>query len=70
MKGIVDQQTVLETIKSQINENDIVLYMKGTKEAPQCGFSSAVACCFFVPHTWRASCSTEKKAANISSRDI
>jgi len=39
----VDQKAVLETIKSQITENDIVLYMKGTKETPQCGFSSAVS---------------------------
>jgi len=39
----VDQKAVLETIKSQIAENDIVLYMKGTKETPQCGFSSAVS---------------------------
>lgn len=37
------RNTVLETIKSQINENEIVLYMKGTREAPQCGFSSALS---------------------------
>ena len=37
------QNTVLETIKSQVSENDVVLYMKGTKEMPQCGFSSAVS---------------------------
>jgi len=36
------QNTALETIKSQINENESVLYMKGTREAPQRGFSSAV----------------------------
>ena len=30
-------------IKSQITSNDVVLYMKGTKEMPQCGFSSRVA---------------------------
>ena len=33
--------------KTQIDEtvkaNDVVLYMKGTKEMPQCGFSSRVA---------------------------
>ena len=39
----MNQKTVLETIKSQVTENDIVLYMKGTKEMPQCGFSSAVS---------------------------
>lgn len=32
--------TVEERIKKQLQENDIVLYMKGTQEAPQCGFSS------------------------------
>jgi len=30
-------------IKTTITENDVVLYMKGTKEMPQCGFSSRVA---------------------------
>ncbi|WP_371223762.1 Grx4 family monothiol glutaredoxin [Roseovarius sp. 2305UL8-3] len=34
-------------VKSQIDEtitaNDVVLYMKGTKSMPQCGFSSRVA---------------------------
>lgn len=39
----MDQKAVRETIKSQISENDVVLYMKGTKERPQCGFSSAVS---------------------------
>jgi len=29
----------LEKIKSQIESNKILLYMKGTPEAPQCGFS-------------------------------
>jgi monothiol glutaredoxin len=30
-------------IKDMINSNDVVLYMKGTKSMPQCGFSSRVA---------------------------
>ncbi|MCF6233614.1 MAG: Grx4 family monothiol glutaredoxin [Rhodobacteraceae bacterium] len=30
-------------IQEQITANDVVLYMKGTKEMPQCGFSSRVA---------------------------
>ncbi len=30
-------------IKEQITANDVVLFMKGTKEMPQCGFSSRVA---------------------------
>ena len=31
-----------EQIKSEINENPIILYMKGTKEMPMCGFSNQV----------------------------
>lgn len=30
-------------IQETITNNDVVLYMKGTKEMPQCGFSSQVA---------------------------
>lgn len=30
-------------IKDSITTNDVVLFMKGTKEMPQCGFSSRVA---------------------------
>ncbi|PAV27212.1 monothiol glutaredoxin [Tamilnaduibacter salinus] len=29
-----------ESIKSQLQENPIILYMKGTPQAPQCGFSA------------------------------
>jgi len=29
-----------ETIKSQLEENPIILYMQGTPQAPQCGFSA------------------------------
>jgi monothiol glutaredoxin len=32
-----------ETIKKTIDSNDVVLFMKGTKMMPQCGFSSRVA---------------------------
>jgi monothiol glutaredoxin len=32
-----------DTIKSTIEKNDVVLFMKGTKMMPQCGFSSRVA---------------------------
>ncbi len=31
---------ITEKIKQEIQQNPIILYMKGTKEAPQCGFSS------------------------------
>ncbi|MDE0589814.1 Grx4 family monothiol glutaredoxin [Halocynthiibacter sp. C4] len=30
-------------IKETVTNNDVVLFMKGTKEMPQCGFSSRVA---------------------------
>jgi monothiol glutaredoxin len=33
---------IMKKIKSQIDENKILLYMKGTKEMPQCGFSARV----------------------------
>lgn len=35
--------SVQDTIQSQINANDVMLYMKGTPTFPQCGFSSVVA---------------------------
>ncbi|SRR5690606_20485342 len=31
---------VMETIKNQIEGNKIILYMKGTPQMPQCGFSA------------------------------
>ena len=34
---------VKEKIKSIIDSNEIVLFMKGTPDAPQCGFSMAVS---------------------------
>lgn len=34
---------VKNDIQSTIDSNDVVLFMKGTKEMPQCGFSSRVA---------------------------
>ncbi|MCD6048295.1 MAG: glutaredoxin [Gammaproteobacteria bacterium] len=33
----------IELIKQQIKENPIILYMKGSPERPQCGFSSRAA---------------------------
>ncbi len=35
--------TVNEKIKSIIDSNEIVLFMKGTPDAPECGFSMAVS---------------------------
>ncbi|WP_293449403.1 Grx4 family monothiol glutaredoxin [Planktotalea sp.] len=34
---------VKETIQKTVTDNSVVLFMKGTKEMPQCGFSSRVA---------------------------
>ncbi len=34
---------VFADIEKEIKENDIVLFMKGTKLMPQCGFSATVA---------------------------
>ena len=34
---------VLDEIKNQIQNNNVVLYMKGTPEHPMCGFSSKVS---------------------------
>ena len=32
-----------DAIKADITDNTVVLFMKGTKEMPQCGFSSRIA---------------------------
>ena len=32
--------SIQETIKAQVAGNPVVLYMKGTPQAPQCGFSA------------------------------
>ena len=34
---------VLDRIKEQVDDNPIILYMKGTPQFPQCGFSSRTA---------------------------
>ena len=38
----MDQQTN-DLIKNEINNNEVCLFMKGTPDAPQCGFSMAVS---------------------------
>ena len=32
--------TVIEELEKQVKDNPILLYMKGSPDAPQCGFSS------------------------------
>lgn len=34
---------IFNQIENTIQNNDVVLYMKGTKDFPQCGFSAAVS---------------------------
>ena len=34
---------IREKIQNLINENDVCLFMKGTPDSPQCGFSMAVS---------------------------
>lgn len=36
------ENIIFERIRKDINDNDVVLYMKGTAAFPQCGFSSLV----------------------------
>ena len=38
----MDQQTN-DLIKNEIEKNEVCLFMKGTPDAPQCGFSMAVS---------------------------
>ena len=33
--------SIQDTIRDQVTKNPVVLYMKGTPQFPQCGFSSA-----------------------------
>jgi monothiol glutaredoxin len=35
-------EDIMKKIQSQIDQNKVILYMKGTKEIPQCGFSARV----------------------------
>lgn len=36
------EPVITERIQSEINSQDVVLFMKGTPVSPQCGFSAAV----------------------------
>jgi monothiol glutaredoxin len=39
---MTDTNPIFANIRSDINSNDVVLYMKGTSKFPQCGFSAVV----------------------------
>ncbi len=41
MSSTIDNPA-FDRIKSEINKNDVVVFMKGTPVFPQCGFSAAV----------------------------
>ena len=36
-------QTIKDKISNEINNNEVCLFMKGTPDTPQCGFSMAVS---------------------------
>ncbi len=38
----MEDETVRNRIRAEIARNDVVLFMKGTPQIPQCGFSAAV----------------------------
>ena len=38
-------EEIVTTIENQIKDNPILLYMKGSPQAPQCGFSSQTVQC-------------------------
>ena len=39
---------ILDTIREQIEANPIILYMKGSPQAPQCGFSAQTVQCLMA----------------------
>ena len=36
-------QKIKDSIENELNNNEVCLFMKGTPDAPQCGFSMAVS---------------------------
>ena len=40
---VIWHKSTYELIQSELDENDVVLFMKGSPMFPQCGFSAAVA---------------------------
>lgn len=38
-------EDILDTIRKQVEDNPIILYMKGSPAAPQCGFSAQTVQC-------------------------
>ena len=46
--GTTGNEEVIATIKGQIDDNPILLYMKGSPAAPQCGFSAQTVQCLIA----------------------
>ena len=46
--GSAATDPVLASIQQQIDENPIILYMKGSPQAPQCGFSAQTVQCLIA----------------------
>ncbi len=40
---MADESPIRDAIKQAIDENDVILFMKGTPDAPACGFSARTA---------------------------
>ncbi len=38
----MSEQEINDWIRKQVNDNDVVVFMKGNRQFPQCGFSSQV----------------------------
>ena len=49
---------VMERITDQVNSNNVVLYMKGTPDFPQCGFSAQIVAAL-------QACGTEFSHVNV-----
>ena len=47
-EGANGNEEVIATIKTQIEDNPILLYMKGSPAAPQCGFSAQTVQCLIA----------------------
>jgi monothiol glutaredoxin len=39
---------ILDSIREQVTDNPIILYMKGSPQAPQCGFSAQTVQCLMA----------------------
>ena len=40
IKTVINDENVMKVIDDWVNNNDVVIFMKGTREMPRCGFSN------------------------------